>query len=482
MVMTAQEAYAEAERRIEEARDAGAETLDLSNLESLRMLPDLTDLDKIRYVRIDHAQISDISPITSVSCLQRLFLNGTQVADLAPLISLTDIEALYLAGTQVSDVSPLRKLLKMQSLYLDNTSVSNIEPLKKLEHLHILGLNGTQVADLRPIAQHPFKFGVSPISHGLHFKNTPAASAKRKLTRLSRIEDHRKRTDKTLAYLRTLPPYPAPLPWEVPKAADAPGTPPEPEPDGTLPLTTGDDGTIGFGTTTTPLDPIIEAVIEDVRPLLDALARKGNLHEDVFALATELKKRCAGEIGDIDLLRLHLSYQKLNRLYLSRETRADPFDDELTTTLAAVTQLLPGATLGEPKVGELIARQEANRAANTPAVVKARAIKVLEAIEDPDAPFEPDLRDLAHRIAEPDQDDRLSGTAMILTRNVLIYSLKVVSFTAATAASGIIGGWAYAHSDVLLSFALGLGDDFYWWAKAILDKLKAALESRGFGP
>jgi len=195
---------------------------------------------------------------------------------------------------------------------------------------------------------------------------------------------------------------------------DVPKNPSEPELDGTLPPTTGDDVRIGFGTTKTPPDPITEAVIENVRPLLDALSRKGNMHEDVFALATELKKRCAGKISDIDLLRLHLSYQKLDRLYLGRESRADPFDDELTTTLAAMTELLPGATLGEPKVGELIARQEANRAANTPTVLTARAGKVLEAMEQPDAPFDEELRGLAHSAAQPNQDDRLSATAIIL--------------------------------------------------------------------
>lgn len=370
----------------------------------------------------------------------------------------------------------------MSHLDLTNCPVSDISVLASNSNLEFLDLTHTKVSDLRPIADSHFIFAVTDRQKGLHFNNTPATEASEELNRLSEVEDDRERTDKTLAYLRTLPPYPEPLPWEMPQASTAPSTPPEPELDGTLPLTTGDDGRIGFGDTKTTPDPIIEAVIEDVRPLLDALARKGNLHEDVFTLATELKKRCAGEIGDIDLLRLHLSYQKLNRLYLSRESRADPFDDELTTTLAAVTELLPGATLGEPKVGELIARQEANRAATTPAVLTARAGKVLEAMEPPDAPFEDDLRDLARSAAQPDQDDRLSGTAMILSRNVVIYSLKVVNFGVKATAGGLIGYWAVNNYDTLISFALGMGDDVYWWAKAILDKLRAAFEQRTLGP
>jgi hypothetical protein len=206
------------------------------------------------------------------------------------------------------------------------------------------------------------------------------------------------------------------------------------------------------------------------------------VHDDVFNLASELKKRCAGEVTEIDLLRLHLSYQKLNRLYLSHDTRAEPFDDELMTTLAAVTELLPGATLGEPKVGELIARQEANRAANTPAVLIARAIKVLEAVEQPEAPFEDDLRDLAKTVAQPDQDDRLSGTAMILSRNVVVFALKAVGAGAGVVATTFISHWTLNNYDTLISFALGMGDDVYWWAKAILDKVKAVFEARNFGP
>ncbi|MEH6737438.1 MAG: hypothetical protein V7695_02685 [Sulfitobacter sp.] len=49
----------------------------------------------------------------------------------------------------------------------------------------------------------------------------PAAGSSAELTELSKIEGDRERTDKTLTYLRNLPPDPEPLPWET---ASAPKT------------------------------------------------------------------------------------------------------------------------------------------------------------------------------------------------------------------------------------------------------------------
>ena len=85
----------------------------------------------------------------------------------------------------------------------------DVSPLRTLTALQLLDLDGTPVVDLRPLVDLPFPFQSINGHQCLRFKNT--AAAVHTLNDLSEIQDNRERTDKTLAYLRTLPPYPAPL-------------------------------------------------------------------------------------------------------------------------------------------------------------------------------------------------------------------------------------------------------------------------------
>jgi Leucine Rich Repeat (LRR) protein len=147
--------------------------------------------------------------------LQTLCLDNTQVADLAPLAGLGGLQWLNLDNTQVADLAPLAGLGGLQTLYLNNTQVADLAPLAELGGLQMLTLDNTQVADLRPICDLPFPESKNDPFFGLHFKNTPAAASSPELTRLSEIEDSKTRTRETLAYLKTLPPWPEPLPWET---------------------------------------------------------------------------------------------------------------------------------------------------------------------------------------------------------------------------------------------------------------------------
>jgi len=98
------------------------------------------------------AQISDLSPLSALTELRRLFLNGTQVTDLSSLATLTNLQILYLHRTQVADLSPLAALTNLQVLNLTGTQVADLSPLAALTNLQILNLTGTQVADLSPLA------------------------------------------------------------------------------------------------------------------------------------------------------------------------------------------------------------------------------------------------------------------------------------------------------------------------------------------
>ena len=67
-------------------------------------------------------QISDISPLTSLSALQKLHLAINQIQDISPLSGLTDLSTLYLGQNQIRSLEPLTGLkgLHVLSGGLDN--------------------------------------------------------------------------------------------------------------------------------------------------------------------------------------------------------------------------------------------------------------------------------------------------------------------------------------------------------------------------
>ncbi|MTJ03540.1 MAG: leucine-rich repeat domain-containing protein [Sediminimonas qiaohouensis] len=168
----ADKAYKAAEHIVAEARQRAAEALDFTR----------------EFINLNHVEFRPL-------------------AHLPPEIgTLDNLEVLDLSQTQVADITPLQGLAKLKGL----------------------DLTRTQVADLRPIADLP-KLGSGP-SRGLSFANTPAARATPELTRLSEIEDSKDRTRETLAYLKALPPWPEPLPWEAATSSAADTEKPTPAP------------------------------------------------------------------------------------------------------------------------------------------------------------------------------------------------------------------------------------------------------------
>ncbi len=495
-------AYRAAEHAIEEARAEAATELNLSavranrsgsgprvvktDFAALTRLPDqISSLTSLQTLRLDDTRVSDLAPLAALTSLQILHLNQTQVSDLAPLAALTGLIVLTLRETQVSDIGPLSELTRLQLLTLDGSQVSHIAPLAALTGLERLSLTDTQISDLAPIAAltglqnltlsncpvrdlRPLldltKLGTEGFP-GLAFADTPATRADPALHNLSQINDHEERAEKTRAYLATLPPWPEPL--DGPAAID----PPDQDPG--LPLVWGPDG-FAFLAAKVDTDPVTEDALEDLRSLLDDLRRKGNRHDDLFRLAGEMQDRSAGPIADLNLVRLHLSYQKLRRLYQGREARTEGFDDETVSVLGAVLEIVPGVTMADSGVKLLIERQEADRTRPSAPDVAAAEDAVLAAVHADDAPFAPEVKDIAGAIRQPGFDDRLAATRGILSRNAAVVVLK---YLGNVTVAGIIGNYAYTHMPEILALARTMGDDAFTWAQMVFASFKVEYEA-----
>ncbi|CUX81549.1 MAG: Leucine Rich repeats (2 copies) [Roseibaca calidilacus] len=178
--------------------------------------------DTLYFDAEDYRALTTLPPeIAELTGLETLVLRNTQITDLAPLAGLTRLQTLVLRNTQITDLAPLAGLTGLKRLDLCNTQITDLAPLAGLTGLKRLNLHSTQITDLRPIeALHKLRTDIL----GLTFQNTPAADHDAKLTELAELEDTQDRTRQTLAYLRSLPPWPDPYT----PAATPDGSPPKP--------------------------------------------------------------------------------------------------------------------------------------------------------------------------------------------------------------------------------------------------------------
>jgi hypothetical protein len=216
----------------------GLQTLTLGQTAVANLAP-LRGLTELRMLSVSRTAVADLAPLRGLTRLQVLYLSRSAVADLAPLRDLTGLQSLFLDQTAVADLAPLQGLTGLQVLYLSQTAVADLAPLRGLTELRRLSLNQTAVADMRPICLLE-QLG-KPRIGSLTFFGTPAIRHDPDLARLSEIVDDTDRTRQTLDYLRSLPPWPEPLPWlrdsELfrPLGGGLPSANPSPAKDGPLP-------------------------------------------------------------------------------------------------------------------------------------------------------------------------------------------------------------------------------------------------------
>jgi len=163
----------------------------------------------------------------------------------------------------------------------------------------------------------------------------------------------------------------------------------------------------------------------------------------------------------------------MRRLHTGRAGREHPFDDETVSHMEAVFDILPGVTLADNNVRTLIERQEAERAAGLTQEQEDASAKLLEDVQQPDAPFADEVKDVAAEMLKPGADDRLSGTRQILSRNVVIAILAGLNTASALIT---VGDFAYKFGPHLLAYATTMGDDAFFWAQSVFSKFRIEYE------
>lgn len=186
----------------------------VADLSPLAGLPELVRL------RLDHTNVSDFSSLLELQKLSAIYLSNTQVIKLPPLAKLDHLRHIDLSYTLISDITALAAVKSLSTFRIVNTPLRDISALRELEVLKGCNIEGTDCADLRPLIRSlenlvalersGKKFTLS--NSRFVFSNTPAARRDPKLSAIGKIEDQAEQTQELLAHLKTLPPWPEPLP------------------------------------------------------------------------------------------------------------------------------------------------------------------------------------------------------------------------------------------------------------------------------
>ena len=123
---------------------------DIVNSNEISNLSPLSNLNSLERLYLGSSSISDVTPLSNLTSLKLLYLSYNNISDVTPLSNLTSLERLYLVSNSISDVTPLSNLTNLRSLSLSGNSISDVTPLSNLASLEVLSLSNNSISDVTP--------------------------------------------------------------------------------------------------------------------------------------------------------------------------------------------------------------------------------------------------------------------------------------------------------------------------------------------
>jgi internalin A len=113
------------------------------------------EIAKVKSVNLAGVPTSELDPCVfpMLKGVKDLFLGKGELTDLSPVASLTQLATFFATGNEVSDTSPLAKMTKMDRLDLSKTKIKDISVVASMPELTELSLDDTEVTDLTPVAK-----------------------------------------------------------------------------------------------------------------------------------------------------------------------------------------------------------------------------------------------------------------------------------------------------------------------------------------
>ncbi len=108
------------------------------------------DLEKLKWLKFDSKQLTDVTGLEKLPKLRTLYLGGNHLAELPKgLEKLTQVRKLGFRDNQLTDVKGLEKLTQLEVLWLSGNKLIDVKALEKLTKLWLLLLDDNNLTDVK---------------------------------------------------------------------------------------------------------------------------------------------------------------------------------------------------------------------------------------------------------------------------------------------------------------------------------------------
>ena len=101
-----------------------------------------------------NGEITDISPLSTLTNLETIEIFGDPFTDLTPLSNLPNLKNLIVVNNNISDISPLQTITSLESLSIANQPVTDITALEFLPNLKSLALSRLDITTINSLVNN----------------------------------------------------------------------------------------------------------------------------------------------------------------------------------------------------------------------------------------------------------------------------------------------------------------------------------------
>ena len=118
----------------------------------IRDIKALSTLSNLKKLTLEINEISDISSLSKLTNLEYLNLYKNKISDITPISALTNLNELYLSTNEISDITPVSTLTNLTKLSFASNQVSDISVLSTMTNLSELSLGKNEISDITPLS------------------------------------------------------------------------------------------------------------------------------------------------------------------------------------------------------------------------------------------------------------------------------------------------------------------------------------------
>lgn len=111
----------------------------------------ISELSNLKELYLQGLQLGNVEAVGKLVGLNTLYLHNCKITDITSLSKLKELEDLTLTTNAISDITPLKDMMKLQRLYLSNNEIEDITPLKDLVNLKYLDISYNNIRDIHSI-------------------------------------------------------------------------------------------------------------------------------------------------------------------------------------------------------------------------------------------------------------------------------------------------------------------------------------------